>query len=407
VSICDALKIATASRFARKCGKQERIDSPWRSTKHRKVNCYFEASILQVPHYTGCQVYVIRILENLFRLAPDATFHLHFAMQGWHSEIDQLLESPNAIPHRHSGPVGRHLVPIANILRTGSNVYYLLNGNTGWLRVSVPCATIALFHDMRFVLCPQIYGEKYCSEFARDAKKWMPRRDRIVTVSESVKQEILEFSGLSEDRVVVAPNAPNIDEHTKIVRKPAALPEAARFFLMVNPSDIRKNWRLVLEGFELYLARSGDEETCLVMAGKLGANEEPLTTYLEQKPALKKRVRLLGFVSDAELCYLYRNARLMVYPSIYEGFGIPVVEAIANGAPAIVSDIPVFREVTNGAALFVPLDDPEALCEAYSKLENDSALRSTLVEDGKVQARRYSWERSAEITLEMLRDFRR
>ena len=178
-------------------------------------------------------------------------------------------------------------------------------------------------------------------------------------------------------------------------------------FLMVNPSDIRKNWRLVLDGFELYLARSGDEETQLILAGKLGANDEPLTAHLEQKPALKKRVRLLGFVSDAELCYLYRNARLMVYPSIYEGFGIPVVEAIGNGTPTIVSDIPVFREVTNSAALFVPLDDPEALCDAYLRLENDSVLRSKLIEDGKVQARRYSWERSAAVTLEMLRAFSR
>ncbi len=328
-------------------------------------------------------------------------------MDGWNSEIDRLLEAPNAVAHRHPGTVGRHLVPVANILRTGSSSYYLLNGNTGWLRVWVPCASIALLHDMRFVLCPEIYGEKYCADFARDAKKWMPRRDRIVTVSETVKQEILEFSGLSEDRVVVVPNAPNVDEHTKIVSKPESLPDAARFFLMVNPSDVRKNWRLVLDGFELYLARSRDEETELVLAGKLGANEGPLTAFLEEKPGLKKRVRLLGFVSDAELCYLYRNARLMVYPSVYEGFGIPVVEAIANGAPTIVSDIPIFREVTNGAALFVPLDDPEALCEAYAKLENDSVARSALVEDGKVQARRYSWERSAAITLELLRDFGR
>ena len=375
--------------------------------KARKVNCYFEASILQVPHYTGCQVYVVRVLENLFRMAPGATFHLHFGMDGWNSEIDRLLEAPNAVAHRHPGTVGRHLVPVANILRTGSSSYYLLNGNTGWLRVWVPCASIALLHDMRFVLCPEIYGEQYCADFARDAKKWMPRRDRIVTVSETVKQEILEFSGLSEDRVVVVPNAPNVDEHTKIVSKPESLPDAARFFLMVNPSDVRKNWRLVLDGFERYLARSRDEETELVLAGKLGANEGPLTAFLEEKPGLKQRVRLLGFVSDAELCYLYRNARLMVYPSVYEGFGIPVVEAIANGAPTIVSDIPIFREVTNGAALFVPLDDPEALCEAYAQLENDSVARSALVEDGKVQARRYSWERSAAITLELLRDFGR
>jgi glycosyltransferase involved in cell wall biosynthesis len=371
------------------------------------VNCYFEASILQVPNYTGCQVYVTRVLENLFRLAPDTTFHLHFAMEGWHSEIDRLLEAPNAVAHRHHGAVGRHLVPVASILRTRSSSYYLLNGNIGWLRVWVPCPSIALLHDMRFVLCPQIYGEKYCADFASDAKKWMPRRDRIVTVSETVKQEILEFSGLSEDRVVVAPNAANIDEHTEVATKPVALPDAARYFLMVNPSDVRKNWKLVLDGFELYLARSGDEETELVLAGKLGANEEPLNAHLERKPALKKRVRRLGFVSDAELCYLYRNARLMVYPSIYEGFGIPVVEAIGNGAPAIVSDIPVFREVTNGSALFVPLDDPEALCDAYLRMENDSALRSKLIEDGRVQARRYSWERSAAVTLEMLRAFSR
>jgi glycosyltransferase involved in cell wall biosynthesis len=332
---------------------------------------------------------------------------MHFAMEGWNPEIDRLLEAPNAVAHRHHGPVGRHLVPVKNILQTRSSSFYLLNGNTGWLRVWVPCPSIALLHDMRFVLCPQIYGEKYCADFASDAKKWMPRRDRIVTVSETVKKEILDFSGLPEDRVVVAPNAANIDENTKVASKPASLPEEARYFLMVNPSDLRKNWKLVLDGFELYLARTGDEETQLVLAGKLGANEEPLKAYLERKPALKKRVQLLGFVSDAELCYLYRNARLMVYPSVYEGFGIPVVEAIGNGAPTIVSDIPVFREVTNGAALFVPLDDPEALCDAYSRLESDSALRSKLIEDGTVQARRYTWQRSAAATLEMLCSFDR
>ena len=69
----------------------------------------------------------------------------------------------------------------------------------------------------------------------------MPRRDRIVTVSETVKKEILDFSGLPEDRMVVAPNAAKIDENTKIASKPASLPDAARYFLMVNPSDVRKN----------------------------------------------------------------------------------------------------------------------------------------------------------------------
>jgi glycosyltransferase involved in cell wall biosynthesis len=371
------------------------------------VNCYLEASILQVPDFTGCQVYVTRVLENLFPMAPDATFHLHFAMEGWHSEIDRLLEAPNAVAHRHHGAVGRHLVPVKNILQTRSSSYYLLNGNVGWLRVLVPCPSIALLHDMRFVLCPHIYGEKYCADFARAAKKWMPRRDRIVTVSETVKREILDFSGLSEDRVVVAPNAANIDENTNPASKPESLPEGARYFLMVNPSDLRKNWKLVLDGFELYLAGSADETTELVLVGKLGTNEQSLTAYLERKPALKKRVRLLGFVSDAELCYLYRNARLMVYPSVYEGFGIPVIEAIGNGAPVIVSDIPVFREVTNGAAVFVPLDDPAALCDAYLKLESDAALRSKLVEAGKIQARKYTWKGSAAVTLEMLRGFDR
>ncbi len=352
-------------------------------------------------------MYVTRILERLFSLAPDTTFHLHFAMEGWNSEIDRLLKAPNAVAHRHHGALGRHLVPVKNILQTRSSSYYLLNGNTGWLRVWVPCPSIALLHDMRFVLCPQIYGEKYCADFARAAKKWMPRRDRIVTVSETVKKEILDFSGLPEDRVVVASNAASIDENTNAVSKPASLPEGARYFLMVNPSDLRKNWKQVLDGFEVYLADTGDEATELIVAGKLGENEESLSAYLERKPALKKRLRLLGFVSDAELCYLYRHARLMVYPSVYEGFGIPVLEAIGNGAPVIVSDIPVFREVTNGAALFVPLGDAEALSEAYARLESDSALRSKLIEAGKIQARKYTWKGSAAVTLEMLRSFDR
>jgi glycosyltransferase involved in cell wall biosynthesis len=371
------------------------------------MNFYFDTGILQVPQFTGCQVYTYNILSHLIPLAPSDTFHLHFAMGGWNNHIDPLLQFPNVVCHRQDGAVGRHVTVPLNILRTGSKTHYIMNGNTGKLRVPVPCKTLVLFHDMRNILCRDIYGEEFCAGFRRSAESWIYARDCIVTGTETVKQEIIDEFKIPAERIVVASESTEhitTDGETHPVR-PEKLPENRPYFLMVNPSDIRKNCQDTLNGFSLYLRQNpNDTETLLVFAGLLRANDGWVNERLQQEPALAERTVLLGYVSDAELKYLYQNARMMVYPSRYEGFGIPVLEAMGQNIPVIVSDIPVFREVAENAAVFVPLDQPETMAEAMTQVNRDDTLRRTLIQNGQGRVRFYSWERSAKITLDTLRD---
>ncbi len=366
------------------------------------MDLYVDASILQSAPFAGCQVYCLNILREMIDLAQEHTFHLHLAMDGWHPSLDTLARRPNTRLHRFSGAFGRHAALPLNILRTRSRVLFIMNGNTGRLRVPVPCPSAAVFHDLRFSLCPDIYGKDFCERFTRDTAKWITRRDCIVTGAETVKREIMSVFGLAAERVVVASEAAEHQDPKQPGRRPQKLPESARFFLMVNPGEVRKNWQDALAGFAHYLrAHPEDAQTSLVLAGGLRDQAEPIAQRIETDEHLRGRVLSLGYVSDDELLYLYRHARLSVYPSRYEGFGIPVLESMNLGLPVVVSDIPVFREVAGDAALFAPLDRPELLALALARAD-EAPLREAMIEKGLARAASFSWRVSAERTLGML-----
>jgi glycosyltransferase involved in cell wall biosynthesis len=367
------------------------------------MDLYFEASILQVSAFAGCQVYTFNILREMIELAPEHTFHLHFAMGGWNPAIDVLCGRPNVRTHRHSGPIGRHLAVPLNILKTRSRVHYIMNGNTGLLRVPVPCPTAAIFHDMRFVLCPEIYGRQHCERFTREAARWISRRDCIITGAETVKREIVDAFKIPASRIVVASEAADHHDPAERGTRPEKLPADSRYFLMVNPGEIRKNWQDVLAGFSQYLAQHPDDtSTMLVLAGGLHDQAKLIEQRLGVDPALARRTLSLGYVSNDELQYLYQHARLSVYTSRYEGFGIPVLESMGHGLPVVLSDIPIFREVAGDAALFVPLDRPDLLALALAQAQEDGAARNAMIEKGYSKARSYSWRASAERTLDTL-----
>jgi glycosyltransferase involved in cell wall biosynthesis len=367
------------------------------------MDLYFDAGILQVPHFTGCQVYAENILAQMADIAPQTTFHLHFAMDGWNPRIDELLKQPNMKAYRYTGPVGRHVLPPLNIARTRSRAYYMMNGNTGAMRVPVPCPTAALFHDMRLVLCKDIYGAESCDAFAKTAREWIYARDCIITGAETVKQEIMEFFKLPAERIVVASESTDHHPADGPESRPEKLPQNRPYFLMVNPGEIRKNWQDVLDAFAIYLRQhEEDKETVLVFAGNLRAETDPVAERLKKDAVLAERTILLGYITDEELRYLYRNARFMLYPSKYEGFGIPTLEAMGQNCPVILSDIPVFREVAVDAALFVPIGKPAQMAEAMYELHTDEDKRRDLVARGQKRVAAYSWRASAKKTLDVL-----
>jgi glycosyltransferase involved in cell wall biosynthesis len=178
------------------------------------------------------------------------------------------------------------------------------------------------------------------------------------------------------------------------------LPE--RYILFVGTLEPRKNVQTLLQAFAHMRAEPPRPDVSLVIAGGNGWGKE---NYLASVDALKLRdhVRFTGFVADDHLPDLYRGALLFVYPSLYEGFGLPVLEAMACGTPVITSDRTSLPEVAGDAALLVDPTRPEALAAAMSSVLSDSALHQALRAKGLARARAFTWDAVAQQTLALYR----
>jgi glycosyltransferase involved in cell wall biosynthesis len=214
--------------------------------------------------------------------------------------------------------------------------------------------------------------------------------DKVVTISESAKREIVERFGLSERRVAVVHNS--FCPMTRAAARDAQDGEGRGrpYVLAVGTLKLHKNYERLLDAF----AGLRDRETELVIVGR----DDGRASILRERIArlgIAERVRLLGFVEEEELAALYRRARMFVFPSLYEGFGMPLLEAMAHDVPVACSDLDVFREVAGDAAAYFDPTDVEAMSRAMETLLVDAARRDALVKAGAERVAAFSWEASA------------
>ena len=213
--------------------------------------------------------------------------------------------------------------------------------------------------------------------------------DKVVTISNSAKKEIIERFGLAAERVAVVPNsfcpmtraAP--DDEVRVAHE-------RPYVLAVGTLKLHKNYERLLDAFAALAAR----ELELVIVGR---DDSRLAALRErtQRLGLTERVRLLGFVDEDELARLYRRASVFVFPSLYEGFGMPLLEAMAHRLPVACSDLEVFREVAADAAAYFDPTDVADMARVIGGLLDDGARRSTLVAAGNERVGAFSWEASA------------
>lgn len=219
------------------------------------------------------------------------------------------------------------------------------------------------------------------------------RADLLLAISAHTRDRFLaHFPHYPADRVRVVPPA------SRFEAAPGAAPaglEPGGFWLSVGTLEPRKNLRRLLRAF----ARVATDRP-LVMAGGRGWLEEGLESFVGEL-GLADRVRVLGYVDDATLAWLYANCFAFAYPSLVEGFGMPALEAMSLGAAVVTSNRSSLPEVTGDAALAVDPEDEEALAAALARLESEPALRDDLRARARERARRFSWDEAARRTLEL------
>lgn len=256
---------------------------------------------------------------------------------------------------------------------------------------------VLTIHDLAFLVTPQYAYPPLQRFLARSVPRSIARADHILADSLASKRDAMRLFGLPEDKITVVGAGveerfrPLPDEACEPVRRRYGL--AWPFVLGVSTLEPRKNFDGLIRAFA-QARRAADLPHHLVIAGSKGWMTESIFAEV-QRQGVGDLVHFLGFVPDEDLPALYHLADLFAFPSHYEGFGIPVLEAMACGTPVVCSDTSSLPEIAGDAAWLVPTGDDAALAAALAALLTDDLARKELGEKGPAQARAWRWDQAA------------
>lgn len=277
---------------------------------------------------------------------------------------------------------------LPRFLSRRSNPLLLCLANTAPLHYTNKVVTV---HDLAFLHNPLWFSWKFRLFYNFLIPRIVQNAKHVITVSEFSKSEISQRLGVPVNKISVIYNA--VDSRFAILNNQPKQPEK-QYILSVGSIDPRKNLKSVLEAHRLL------HDLCIPL--KVAGGSSKIFNDLEITENLKN-VQFLGRVSDDQLIQLYREATVFVYPSLYEGFGLPPVEAMKSGVPVVTSDIPVLREVCQDAALYVDPKNSVAVSQAVRSLLTDEHLYDKMIVAGQKVSASYKWETSANKLVSVLK----
>jgi glycosyltransferase involved in cell wall biosynthesis len=348
-------------------------------------------------HDFGIGTYIRNLLRGLASIDRDTEFVL-LCRPGDIGMAKPLGENFRAVPERSGNYSIREQVaiPIA-VKRERLDLFhaphYVLPALT-------PGRTVVTIHDCIHLMFPQYLRNRLAYPYAR-ASMWTSahKSDRVFTVSEQSKRDILKFFNIRPEKIVVTPNAiddrfssPPSEELVQQTRERYQLSHA--YVLYVGNIKPHKNLERLVEAFHLVRSQ-GRPELELVIIGHEISQMQPLRRTVH-KYQLHRYVRFIGYVPDNTLAVFYRLASVFVFPSLYEGFGLPPLEAMACGTPVVTSNVSSLPEVVGDAALLVDPYSAEAIADGIIRVLHSAHLRCDLRARGLARAKEYSWARSVQ-----------
>ncbi len=320
---------------------------------------------------SGIAVYSREILDGLAVAYPaDSFFHCY--------RPKQYSQAPKP---SHPNVEKNTLLPLLGGSFYRPHVFHALNQRADR---RLGRYVVTTFHDL-FVLTSQYSTADFRRRFAKQARLAEQNSDMIIAVSEFTANQVQELLNVRRSRIRVVPHG---------VHLPAPLPRTEeKMILTVGAIQLRKNTARLVEAFEAL-----PNDWSLVLAGApSGFGVEHILDRIYSSPA-RDRIRVAGYVSPAELQLLYARAAIFAFPSLDEGFGIPVLEAMSHGVPVITSNRSALPEVAGEAALLVDPTDVSSIAAALSDLIANPARRHSLAQAGLVRAQAYPWQRAVKET---------
>ncbi len=251
---------------------------------------------------------------------------------------------------------------------------------------------VVTIHDLTYKRFPALVQKETLDNLEAQMTREVARADAIISVSHSTRDDLLAYYQVDPRRVVTI--------HSGLGNLPAPAPFEGlppRYLLFVSTIEPRKNLGVLLDAYAA-LRRSGAYDGALVVAGKIGWKAEGIAARLREPGVVH-----LDYVQPEKLATLYRNADAFVFPSIYEGFGFPVLEAMASGVPVVAARSSSLPEVGGNAAVYFAPADAKELAAAIARVVTDEPLRQDLIARGHEQAARFRWDVAAKKTVDVLR----
>ena len=338
---------------------------------------------------TGVAVYSSQLIRALARSEPEERFVLCYRANRFLRALRHPVAGPNC---------SRRLLEefACFLFRSRVDVFHGLNQRLPKCRLR---RSVTTFHDL-FVMTGDYSTPEFRQRFSALAREAAERSDHIIAVSDYTARHISELLSYPRERITVihhgvepAPTVPA--EELLAVRRELDL--EAPFVLHVGALQARKNIERLVEAFE-----GLGPPYRLVLAGSLGYGAEKILRRIERSP-VRALVRHLDYVDSRTLTLLYRAAAVMAFPSLDEGFGLPVLEAMSAGLPVVTSDRGALPEVAGDAALIVDPEDPSAIRNALLDAMEDDATRRRLIEAGLRRCDGFSWAKAAHETFRVYR----
>jgi len=342
------------------------------------------------PEATGVAMYIRRLVAAFARVGGEHKF----ALVRRAAPLKNLFARP-ALP----GPNFRHKLLCGGLhpfFARSINIFHGLDARLpgAWLK----CPSVVTIHDVFSVLQSREFaGPEFREKKTRRYRELARRADRIICVSEAVRRDVLETLQPEPRKLRVVYEAggegfgPRAAAEVQAVRAKYGLDRP--YFIFVGSLNKRKNVAAMIEAFALARARS-KKDLLFALAGRSGFGGEEIGPAIARS-SCADAIRLLGYVPDEDVAALYCGAQALLFATLYEGFGIPAVEAFACGCPVIGSSAGSLPEIVGDAGLLADPQSVDSIAAQIEKMAEDAALRSACIEKGLRRAKDFSWDRTA------------
>ncbi|MGY0374311.1 glycosyltransferase family 4 protein [Clostridium sp. JNZ J1-5] len=347
---------------------------------------------------TGIGTYTENVVKNLINIYNNNYYRLYWSERNYEdylkNNVDIIMTSKKH-PKFFEQNYFNYDLDKSNI-----DIYHVPQNGIS-LDINIKCKKVITVHDLIPYIMPETVGKGYLLKFLKDVPEIIQNIDGIITVSEYSKKDILKFFPIDPNKIFVTPLAADsiyrqLDKNycKDFLSKNYNIDKP--FILYIGGFSPRKNVKALINSFIRVLSNLDKDHNLVIVGAKKDLGE-----YLSSKYSyLESKIKFTGFIPQDELPIFYSCCEAFVYPSLYEGFGLPPLEAMSCGAPVITSNITSIPEVVEDSGLLINPYDENELFETLGNLLCNENLKQVLSKKGIKQASKFSWKKTAEKTFE-------